>query len=266
MFLSIQLGQVVWAWGIALFSVLTDLNAAQFAVNSYYVGALWLAGSAAMLGARQLGSLTRKAVIIFSLPSVILTSWLLYSPVSLVEVVQTSGSFDDRVVIHPLLYSIYSALIIIIFSATLLMLYLSVRKSKTPEAKHPKYLITVAISIAVVAGLIFNLILPSLGVYSLIEIGPIFSVVFAISAAFTIVRYSVFDLRRTLSASLVYLLAFILVAVIYGVVWWVATKYIVSNISDVLIQDTVGVIVVILSAVTFEPHRVWSRLPATAPA
>lgn len=72
-------------------------------------------------------------------------------------------------------------------------------------------------------GILFNLILPWIGNYELIAIGPIFTLLFTFSIAYASVKYSMFDLRRTFAVSLAYIFASSIAALIYiGAVWTVS--------------------------------------------
>jgi len=70
----------------------------------------------------------------------------------------------------------------------------------------------------IIGGVSFNLILPILGDYRFVQLGPAFSILFVITSAYAIVRHRLFDLRAATVRVAAYSLSVLTVAVAYGLI------------------------------------------------
>ncbi len=69
---------------------------------------------------------------------------------------------------------------------------------------------------AIAGGVLFNLVLPIMGNYRYVTFGPIFSVLFVFSFAYSILRHHLFDIRRAFARSLAYIGSVLVLGVLYG--------------------------------------------------
>jgi signal transduction histidine kinase len=103
----------------------------------------------------------------------------------------------------------------------------------------------------ILGGLFFNLILPINGDYRFVQLGPAFSILFVVAAAYAIIKHRLFDLRAAILRVAAYFLALLAVASIY-----VVAAYVVIG---PLLGDVVGewlyIILAVLTAVTFQPIK-----------
>lgn len=69
---------------------------------------------------------------------------------------------------------------------------------------------------AIIGGVVFNLVLPLLGNYRYVIVGPVFSVLFVFAFAYSILRHHLFDIRRAFARFLAYSASVLVLGVFYG--------------------------------------------------
>lgn len=113
------------------------------------------------------------------------------------------------------IYLAYSVYVISAFSYTL---YLFRRKSKELKGIYSTQvsLLFKGILIAAIFGVLFNLVLPLLGNYRLIEIGPMFTSIIVAVVGYSILRNRMFDIRLIVTRSIAYAVSTIILSAIYG--------------------------------------------------
>ena len=126
-------------------------------------------------------------------------------------VVLPDGNLDP---INGPLLSFYIGLAGIYILASLFKLGRNFVRSSGKARMQMKYLL-VGVSIFIIAALIFDGLLPALGVSNFNIFGPVFSVVFVAFTAYAIVRHELLDIRVVVQRSLIYLILLAIVAVSY---------------------------------------------------
>lgn len=260
-FLALQLASASWAWGIALFMNSQSLAASQLFVNGYYLSAIAIASGVLAFSIVDLRGHIRFVPLLASyLPVIVLFLSVLYDPQMLVEVVATGGPLTTRVHIHAMPYTAYALTFIGYYGLSLLIFIRNILKSAGIE-KRSRLVLIAGIVVTSIFGLVFNLILPWMGQYDLISIGPLITIIFSVSVAYSIMKYSLFDLRQSFATSLSYGFSFAFVAIIYGSGIGLLGGLISSLNKNAELSQVMYILTAIVAGIIFQPlHRVFNRI------
>lgn len=254
-FISIMMALAFWLWGIALFIISSSLWRAQLFVDIYYIAAISIASS--VLAFAFIGANVRSAFLVWFVSYVPTIAWILLltaKPTGFVHVISTSGALSSRVEINQSLYLIYTLIFCIYYAVALTILYITALKSHDVERRR-KLLIAHGIVVASLGGMVFNLFLPGVGVYDLIAIGPLFSILFAASVTYSIVKYSLFDLRQSFLLSFTYVVTFGALIFIQGAAVWLINTFFLNDSADTQVPALVNAAVLVVVAAMFQPIK-----------
>ena len=212
-FFVLTVGIALWALGIAAFLATNVLAAALIYLRIYYIGAALIAAAmisvATHIGARR------------SAKYVPVTAWVLFSIVALMIIVRVDWLIaqvvlnDHTVVIHPIGYFVYMVYFILLFLAALIILTHQARRRSALLVRSQLRLISYAYGIAGSVGMIFNLLLPAVGRYDLIWIGPLSTFIFIPLAYLTIVKHRLFGLKDAAVRTIAYAMLLSLLTIVY---------------------------------------------------
>lgn len=212
-FFVLTVGIALWALGIAAFLATNVLAAALIYLRIYYIGAALIAAAmisvATHIGARR------------SAKYVPVTAWVLFSIVALMIIVRVDWLIaqvvlnDHTVVIHPIGYFVYMVYFILLFLAALIILAHQARRRSALLVRSQLRLISYAYGIAGSVGMIFNLLLPAVGRYDLIWIGPLSTFIFIPLAYLTIVKHRLFGLKDAAARTIAYAMLLSLLTIVY---------------------------------------------------
>lgn len=212
-FFVLTVGIALWALGIAAFLATNVLAAALIYLRIYYIGAALIAAAmisvATHIGARR------------SAKYVPVTAWVLFSIVALMIIVRVDWLIaqvvlnDHTVVIHPIGYFVYMVYFILLFLAALIILAHQARRRSALLVRSQLRLISYAYGIAGSVGMIFNLLLPAVGRYDLIWIGPLSTFIFIPLAYLTIVKHRLFGLKDAAVRTIAYAMLLSLLTIVY---------------------------------------------------
>lgn len=222
LFLLIAVSVAVWSVGIAFFLVSNDSPQARLLVNLYYVAA-WCIGlalyafSRAWLG-KPMPHLKPLFLLLVAIPALII---LLDQ-----NLIVTSVRFQPHLqaTLNPLTQVIYSIGFIGSFAGGVYGLWKGL-PSHTGYRHSQLQLIVAGFVSAGIVGTIFNLALPWFGVYTLIWVGPISSVLFVGCIAYAIVRHRLFDIHGFIVRSMAYILSLAFMAAAYGIIVFGIAKF-----------------------------------------
>ena len=161
-------------------------------------------------------------------------------------------SWGKQITLNSLDYIIYSSYLILCFSIALIAMY---KRSKTKDSVYSiqSYFFAFGFFIASLFGLLFNLLLPGLGNYRLIWIGPLFTGLLTVVIAYSIVRHRMFDIRPVIARSISYAASILILAAIYGFVVFGVTsrifKYNINSYDQIYLSIATG-------AVALSFHRI----------
>lgn len=214
-FFGISIGIFCWSIGIAGFLVTENPSHALLWVKFYYIAPIILVISAVFFTERFVkrqsnNSLLRTGIV---LTGITLALLLFYPDFMTTRILQ--DAYSKSVELDTVTYSAYSAYILAAFA---LILHTSWKKIRF---LHEYYQIQQArmfffgFGAASVLGLFFNLILPYIGNYSLITLGPIATSIFIGSTAYSIVRHHMFDIKIFVVRAVAYSFTTLMLALIY---------------------------------------------------
>ena len=234
-FFVLTVGIALWALGIAAFLATNVLAAALVHLRVYYIGAALIAVAmisvATHIGARR----TTKYVPVIA--------WVLFGIVASMIIVRVDWLIarvalnDHTVVIHPIGYFIYMAYFMLLFLVALIILAHQARRRSALLVRSQLRLISYAYGIAGSVGMVFNLLLPAVGRYDLIWIGPLSTFIFIPLAYLTIVKHRLFGLKDAAVRMIAYAMLLSLLTIVY----YVATYSISAIVSALSGHDTGGI-------------------------
>lgn len=207
----------VWAIGIGVFSLSSNLKLATFVVYVYYIAALFIA-YALMVFCINYSS----RVISLKVASIALVPWVLVSllvyPLDLLII---SVDISSRAVaLAPITYALYAA---VFLSYTIVALVALWRQSIQQHARTYR-LLAYTLTICLCGGGFFNLFLPGLGLYEYVAIGPLFTFLMVAAVFYAIARHGLFDVRFAAVRTVAYALALATLVGIYMVVIYVLIR------------------------------------------
>lgn len=201
-----------WAFFVGLFLLTDNPMIASWSVTLYYIFAALLAYgllafSLAYSANQRTQSRQAALYVVLALPIVCLIGSVLLPDALITSIDITNG----RVVgLNNSMYILY-CLVFIIYACMALRYLLLSMKNRKNRGQHNR-LIVVVICFCLPIASYFNLILPLLGSYLYIGVGPVFVLPVALVFFYAIVRHSLFDIRLAMVRSVAY--SFILTSLI----------------------------------------------------
>ncbi|MDR0591161.1 MAG: hypothetical protein LBG75_01205 [Candidatus Nomurabacteria bacterium] len=216
----------VWSAGIAVFLSVSDEGALVSAAQVYYIAAAVIAWSLVPLSYVFFQSRKDVAVPAFmtALPLAYIIVMILWRPGSLISSVSVGE--HNSVTIDSMGYAVYSLYFVACCSVAAYFLYREAKDTKDRALRRQIYYILGAYAVDFVIGVTFNLIMPWLGNYSLIWIGPINILVLAIMFYWAIIHYKLFDFKELAIRAMSYIMVVAAVAVVYLIVFGFAANMI----------------------------------------
>lgn len=185
-----NIGSVVWSIACATFLILpvgAD-GAAVWMVFGIYLGALLMITP--MLGfVAWKYKLGKVATILFILLAVALGLALVYDPGVLFTKIVLSNSGNTVELISGWWYWCYAIFHACIIAAFLGLTFYRARHAKTKRVKMSSYVLLVGLSVCGILSLVFNMVLPIMGTYSLIWAGPLTLSVVMLTYFYAILKY-----------------------------------------------------------------------------
>lgn len=244
----------VWAIFVSLFNFATSQVAAEIFVSIYYSAALLISyGFLIFVLVLYEGKVKRSVAALTIIPWVLM-SVLIMIPGFFVSSINTSA--NDVELVMPL-YIVYSVLFVAYVGIGLgYMIHQSLKRRRH---SRKGFLIT-ALVICFAGGALFNLILPGLGNYQWINLGPLFAFLMVFSVFYSIARHGLFDIRLAVVRTVAYLLSLATLAAVYLFVAFVIFDQLLGQ-SSTLGQTVINVGLTLTLAFLFQPiKRFFDRL------
>lgn len=213
-----------WVLGIAAFLISNSPSAALFWAKVYYLFPLIIAGSL-VLFVRTFPNYQKisRLYYVFVLGGfAILAIPLLTDPAFLTADV-AYRDWGKEIILNKTHYLFYAAYFLSCAIFALGLMYVKSKKEKGLYATQAS-LFFKGFLFTALFGVYFNLILPWVGNYRLIHIGPLFTNIYIIAVAYSIVRHRMFDVRLVIARAVAYLMS---VAVL--VVGYVGASYLLAS-------------------------------------
>ncbi len=223
MFFGLAIGLSGWVIGIAGF--LASTNYALIWAKIYYFFPL-LIGIFMVLFSKSFPNkkLSRNIIVFSSIPLLICVSLLVFYPLFIIHKL-IYFSWGKQILLSEPGYIFYSAYILIYFSYALFTLHKKNRNLMGVYKAQSKYFFN-GFLIASILGIIFNLLLPGLGNYQIIWLGPLFTNILLVFLGISIIKHKMFDIRLVIVRSLAYLGSLTALSALYGFVIFNFAKFV----------------------------------------
>lgn len=117
--------------------------------------------------------------------------------------------------------------------------------------------ILVYISIALAGGMFFNLLLPLMGTYKTVWVGPLFTAVFTVYLFYIVVQQGLLDVRAALARSVGYIMMITIVGVIYGAVLFTVSEFFTQGFTLPTWQMLLYIVLSVVLAFSVRPLQVF---------
>lgn len=252
-FFLTTIGVSIWSIGIAAFLLVDDTRSMVAAAMSYYIAAALIALSALLVGyvLRYKRTPSDKMMLLIATPFFIIGAALAIRPsLLLATVVVGDPNVATLVPVPSVIYTIY---FVAYYLIALVLLYQAFRSADHRWKAGYGHIFVSYMLGGAFAGW-FNLIMPLLGDYSYVWVGPVIALPFIVAIYIIIVRYGFFDIRLALSRMVAYVLSVTVLSLVYVIGIIALSRWMFSeSIGDILNLATIGAI--LLLVFTFQPVR-----------
>ena len=263
MFSGLAIGLAGWAVGIAGFLGSTNSYYALIWAKVYYFFPL-IIGLFLLFFAQSFPNknLKRNITILLCTPLLIFSSLLVLYPSFIINRI-VYFSWGKQILLSEPGYIFYSAYIAIYFSYALFVLHRGNKDLTSIYAAQSKYSFY-GVMLASIMGVIFNLLLPGLGNYQIIWLGPLFTNILLISLGVSIIRHKMFDIRLAIVRSLAYLGSLVVLSALYGFIIFSFVKLVLKlNFSfnvELLLSIATGIASLSFASIKKAFNKIANRL------
>lgn len=236
-FFGVAFGIACWSIGIAEFTTSNSFGEALNWAKFYYFSPILLVFSLVILSQY----LHYKKKLPFTANIVIaaggfMFSFLLFTQKHFLTSALVHRPYGKQVILQPVDYALYSVYLLACIIITISIMYSKLTVTKQAVLKQQTRVFLIGICTSCISGLYFNLILPWLGNYKFIAVGPITTTFFFFSVAYAVVRHRLFDIKLILARALTYTFALVIVAAFYGFIVLSAVKVIFKPHLTLMVQ------------------------------
>ncbi|HLE48860.1 MAG TPA: ATP-binding protein [Patescibacteria group bacterium] len=244
------LNVIVWAFAIAFFRLSKTQEPALFWSRMIYVS----------------GSIVPSAIFYFSytlvngkFPEKIWTILLVTVPFIFFIPLFNTNLWIERIILDDQgnsvilgpVYIIWAIYLGIIYNTALVILIRGMMRLKGNIRSQIRYVL-LASMLPMVIGIVPNVILPQLGNYRLIYIGPFVNVAMALIITYAILKHRLMDIRLVVARSITYILLAITLGLLYAGGFFLITSYI-TNVRTSTSNIVSSTILALIIAYSFQP-------------
>jgi signal transduction histidine kinase len=257
-FSAFAFGVGMWSLGLGLYTSTSDLATARGWAQFYYIAAASIAASFMFFCqyfAPKKTIIKKSVYIILLIPLIVITALTIFYPQWIINSV-VQRSWGKEVILNKTGYTIYS---IYFVGYVLYGFFTNVKNILKSHGLFKVYLkfALAGLIIAFSLGMAFNLILPALGNYKYIWVGPQFTLFYVMAISYAIVRHKLFDIRAVVFRAVVYLLTLSLVGFLYAAIVITAGTFFVDMNSIDLKQRFFFTLLALITATTYKPIVVF---------
>lgn len=254
-FALLALGVGGWVLGVTAFLVVDDPSLALKIAKIYYLFPLLIGSSMLVLASIFPDKRTIPIAIKFGSVAgfIVLAVPLLLIP----DFVTKSLVFHDwgkEVVLNMPTYVLYGLFLVATFTVSLVILFAKLQHLKGLYRAQAK-LLFVGIFVSALFGVLFNLIFPGFGNYSLIHLGPLASSFFLVATAYSILRHRMFNVQLIIVRSTAYVLALGFMVAIYAVSGYVLSVAAFDTVKNETLESLLNIVLLVVVAITFSPVK-----------
>lgn len=257
LFFAFSLSIFFWVLGLALFLSATTPAWAFFWARIFYSSAAFIAYSLLMFAYVFPVEIKRKSlVLVLGAAPLLLVVVMVNLPEGLVQNVVLNNA-GNEVSLMPLYYSLYSIYFLVYFYGAIGTIFYKLRAAWSTQNNVKKQLLYVfaGLLFAGTFGIFFNLILPLIGNYRLIWVGPQFSIVLVALIFIAIIRHKLFDTRLIIARTVAYILLLVTLTIIYSATVFSAISLLFGVQSTSPEQGAVYTIMAVLLAFSAMPLK-----------
>ena len=264
-FFLVCLCLAVWSAGLEMFSLADNGAALDIASRWFYVASAVFCPALAIFTAKSFLPLTksvRSFIFISSSLFIIFSVYIILAPEFIINASEITTPVDfSQIPINAINYIVFTTFFSVFFLVVMWFGYVAWRKSDTIRRKQVAIYMT-GLLVSSIPGFVVDLLLPALGDYRYVWVGPVAIILFLFAIMYSIVKYRLMDVKTAVARSVSYMLLLIALAVVY-----VISAYI---ISIVIFQRTLTIdsrlnfmnmVLAILLAFLYQPiKRFFNKL------
>lgn len=246
-----NIGAVIWilSCGGFLSLPLTATDFAVWVVYGIYLGALLML--VPLVGYSGWKFTSGKVLTILLILASVAMGVVLINDTGVLYTEIVLSNAGNEVLLRPdgWYYWAYSALLAVIIVAFCGYTYYRAKRARTKRARNADYVLLGGLSIAGVVSLIFNIVLPISGNYSLIWVGPLTIGIVMISYFYAILRYRVVSISTIFLKAFAYVVTMAAGAVLYMLIFYLiftALFKIPNPSASILVLNFIMIIIVLL--------------------
>ncbi len=258
-FFLVCLCLAVWSAGLEMFSLADNGAALDITSRWFYVASAVFCPALAIFTAKSFLPLTksvRSFICISSSLFIVLSIYIILAPEFIINASEITTPVDfSQISINAINYIVFATFFSVFFLVVMWFGYVAWRKSDNIRRKQVAIYMT-GLLVSSIPGFVVDLLLPSLGDYRYVWVGPVAIILFLFAIMYSIVKYRLMDVKTAVARSVSYMLLLIALAVVY-----VISAYI---ISIVIFQRTLTIdsrvnfmnmILAILLAFLYQPIK-----------
>ena len=258
-FFLVCLCLAVWSAGLEMFSLADNGAALDIASRWFYVASAVFCPALAIFTAKSFLPLTksvRSFIFISSSLFIVLSIYIILAPEFIINASEITTPVDfSQIPINAINYIVFATFFSVFFLVVMWFGYVACRKSDSIRRKQVAIYMT-GLLVSSIPGFVVDLLLPALGDYRYVWVGPVAIILFLFAIMYSIVKYRLMDVKTAVARSVSYMLLLIALAVVY-----VISAYI---ISIVIFQRTLTIdsrvnfmnmILAILLAFLYQPIK-----------
>ena len=264
-FFLVCLCLAVWSAGLEMFSLADNGAALDIASRWFYVASAVFCPALAIFTAKSFLPLTksvRSFVFISSSLFIVLSIYIILAPEFIINASEITTPVDfSQIPINAINYIVFATFFSVFFLVVMWFGYVAWRKSDNIRRKQVAIYMT-GLLVSSIPGFVVDLLLPALGDYRYVWVGPVAIILFLFAIMYSIVKYRLMDVKTAVARSVSYMLLLIALAVVY-----IISAYI---ISIVIFQRTLTIdsrlnfmnmVLAILLAFLYQPiKRFFNKL------
>lgn len=258
-FFLVCLCLAVWSAGLEMFSLADNGAALDIASRWFYVASAVFCPALAIFTAKSFLPLTksvRSFIFISSSLFIVLSIYIILAPEFIINASEVTAPVDfSQIPINAINYIVFATFFSVFFLIAMWFGYVAWRKSDNIRRKQVAIYMT-GLLVSSIPGFVVDLLLPALGDYRYVWVGPVAIILFLFAIMYSIVKYRLMDVKTAVARSVSYMLLLIALAVVY-----VISAYV---ISIVIFQRTLTIdsrvnfmnmILAILLAFLYQPIK-----------
>ena len=264
-FFLVCLCLAVWSAGLEMFSLADNGAALDIASRWFYVASAVFCPALAIFTAKSFLPLTksvRSFIFISSALFIIFSVYIILAPEFIINASEVTAPVDFlQIPINSINYVVFATFFSVFFLIVMWFGYVAWRKSDSIRRKQVAIYMT-GLLVSSIPGFVVDLLLPALGDYRYVWVGPVAIILFLFAIMYSIVKYRLMDVKTAVARSVSYMLLLIALAVVY-----IISAYV---ISIVIFQRTLTIdsrlnfmnmVLAILLAFLYQPiKRFFNKL------